>query len=152
MVRNVLLVEDDENDVFFFKRAMKFAGWDDPLYVVPDGQKAIEYIKGEGPFANRDEFPLPALMLLDLKLPFLSGLEVLKWVRTESDLKFLVVVMLTSSKEEVDVEQACHLGANGYVVKPASSDELLDLVKAIRSFWIKHNQFCPSMAAVGAGS
>ena len=143
MVRNVLLVEDDENDVFFFKRAMKLAGWTDPVQVVQDGQQAIEYLKGTGNFASREEFPIPALVLLDLKMPFLSGLEVLKWIRTESDFKQLPVVMFTSSKEEIDLEQAYQLGANAYVVKPAGSDELLEVVKAIWAFWMKHNQFAP---------
>src|SRR5678816_3813919 len=142
MVRNVLLVEDDENDVFFFKRAMKLAGWDEPVQVVQDGHEAIEYLKGAGPYADREKFPLPVLVLLDLKLPFLSGLEVLKWIRTESDFRQMAVVMLTSSKQEIDVEQACQLAANAYVVKPASSDDLLDVVRSIWSFWIKHNQFC----------
>lgn len=147
MVRNVLLVEDDENDVFFFQRAMKLAGWSEPVQVVRDGQQAIEYIKGTGNFAGREKFPIPNLILLDLKMPFLSGLEVLKWIRTESELRQLPVVMFTSSKEEVDLEQAYQLGANAYVVKPAGSDELLELVKAIWNFWIKHNQFSPFSTA-----
>ena len=147
MVPNVLLVEDDENDIFFFQRAMKMAGWTDPLKIAQDGQQAVEYLKGTGPFSSREEFPIPALVLLDLKLPFLSGLEVLKWIRTESEVRKIAVVMLTSSKEEVDVEQACQLGANAYVVKPAASDDLLDLVKSIWSFWIKHNQYCPGLIA-----
>lgn len=145
MVRNVLLVEDDENDVFFFKRAMKTIGWEGPLQVVHDGRQAIEYLKGAGAFSSRKEFPLPVLVLLDLKLPLLSGLEVLKWIRTESEFKHMSVVMLTSSKEKVDVEQACHLGANGYVVKPAGSEDLQDLIKSIWSFWIKYNQYCPKL-------
>jgi CheY-like chemotaxis protein len=147
MASNVLLVEDDENDVFFFQRAMKLAGWTEPLQIVQDGQQAVDYLKGAGPYSSREKFPLPDLILLDLKLPFLSGLEVLKWIRTESDLKQVAVVMLTSSKEDVDVEQACQLGANAYVVKPASSEDLLDLVKSIWTFWVKHNQYCPNVAA-----
>jgi DNA-binding response OmpR family regulator len=150
MVPNVLLVEDDENDVFFFQRAMKLAGWTDPVQVAQDGQKAVDYIKGAGPFSRREEFPLPALVLLDLKLPFLSGLEVLKWIRTESEYKQIAVVMLTSSKEEVDVEQACQLGANAYVVKPAAADDLLELVKSIWSFWIKRNQYYPGLIAASS--
>src|SRR6266404_1942883 len=149
MLRNALLVEDDENDVFFFKRAMKLAEWTDPLQVARDGQQAIEYLKGTGPFSSREEFPMPVLILLDLKLPFLSGLEVLKWIRAESEYRHLTVVMLTSSKEEVDIDQACQLGANAYVVKPAGPEELLDLVKAIWAFWIKHNQYCPGLVPVG---
>ncbi len=150
MIRNILLVEDDENDVFFFKRAMKLAGWTDPLQVVQDGKQAIEYLNGTGQFFRREEFSLPALVLLDLKLPYLSGLEVLKWIREHPTFKQLTVIMLTSSREEVDIERACELGANAYVVKPSGADDLLDLVKSIWSFWIRFNQFCPGISAVVA--
>jgi DNA-binding response OmpR family regulator len=150
MSRNVLLVEDDENDVFFFRRAMKLAGWSSPLQVVNDGRQAVHYLEGTGDFSRRDEFPVPALVLLDLKLPYLNGLEVLKWIREHTTLRQLAVIMLTSSKEDVDVERACTLGANAYVVKPAGADGLQDLVGAIWQFWIKHNQFCPGLNAVVA--
>jgi len=142
MTRNVLLVEDDENDIFLFKRAMKLAGWTDPLQVVHDGKQAIDYLSGSEQFSRRDEFPMPVLVLLDLKLPYVNGLEVLKWIRDHPSFKQLAVVMVTSSREEVDVERACRLGANAYVVKPGAAEELVDLVKAIWGFWIKHNQFC----------
>src|SRR5438093_11072349 len=92
MTRNVLLVEDDENDVFFFKRAMKLAGWADPLQVVHDGKQAIDYLSGSGQFSRRDEFPLPALILLALKLPYVNGLEVLKWIRDPTAFSPLVVM------------------------------------------------------------
>jgi len=151
MSRNILLVEDDDNDVFFFRRAMKLAGWSSPLQVAQDGKQAIEYLEGRGQFSCRDEFPLPVLVLLDIKLPYLSGLEVLRWIRGDSSLKQLTVIMLTSSKEEIDIERACLLGANAYVVKPAGADDLLDLVNSIWRFWIKHNQFCPGLSAVAAG-
>src|SRR3954447_5285536 len=141
IIRNILLVEDDENDVFFFKRAMKQAGWNEPVRVAQDGREAIDYLEGKGQFSSRDDYPLPVLVLLDLKLPYLTGLDVLKWIRENTALKQLAVVMLTSSKEGVDIERACHLGANAYVVKPGAGDELFDLVKSIWSFWIKHNQF-----------
>jgi two-component system response regulator len=148
MSRNVLLVEDDDNDVFFFRRAMKLAGWCSPLQVVNDGRQAIDYLSGQGQFSRRDEFPVPSLVLLDLKLPYLNGLEVLKWIREHATMRQLAVVMLTSSKEDVDIEQACTLGANAYVVKPASADALQELVASIWSFWMKHNQFCPGFTAV----
>src|SRR4051812_32665694 len=149
MSRNVLLVEDDENDVFFFRRAMKLAGWCSPLQVVEDGKQAIDYLEGNGQFSRREEFPLPTLILLDIKLPYISGLEVLKWIREHTTFKQLAVIMLTSSKEDVDIERACMLGANAYVVKPGGAEDLLDLVNSIWRFWIKYNQFCPStMTAV----
>jgi len=150
MSRNVLLVEDDENDVFFFRRAMKLAGWSTPLQVAENGRQAVDYLEGREQFSRRDEFPLPALVLLDLKLPYINGLEVLKWIREHTVLKHLTVIMLTSSKEEVDIERACVLGANAYVVKPAGSDELVNLVRSIWNFWIKYNEFCPGKTMLAA--
>jgi len=152
MTRNVLLIEDDENDVFFFKRAMKLAGWTDPLQVARDGKQAIDYLGGSGQFSSRDEFPLPALLLLDLKLPYVNGLEVLKWIRDNPALRQMAIIVLTSSREDVDIERACQLGANAYVVKPAASEELVDLVKAIWAFWIKHNQFCSNVSVLSCNS
>ena len=150
MSRNILLVEDDDNDIFFFRRAMKLAGWSSPVQVVQDGKQALEYLDGQGQFSCRDEFPLPSLVLLDIKLPYLSGLEILKWIREHATLKQLTVIMLTSSKEESDIERACVLGANAYVVKPTRSEDLLDLVGSIGRFWIKYNQFCPGLSPVGS--
>ena len=152
MTRNVLLVEDDENDVFFFKRAMKLAGWSDPLQVVQDGKQAIDYLSGSGQFSRRAELPLPALVLLDLKLPYVNGLEVLKWIRDHSSFRQLAAIVLTSSREDVDIGRACQLGANAYVVKPAAAEELVDLVKSIWAFWIKHNQFCSNVSVLSCNS
>ena len=84
----------------------------------------------------------------DLKLPYVNGLEVLKWIRDHPSFKQLAVIMVTSSREEVDVERACQLGANAYVVKPGAAEELVDLVKAIWGFWIKHNQFCSNVTVL----
>ena len=152
MTRNVLLVEDDENDVFFFKRAMKLAAWTDPLQVAHDGKQAIDYLGGSGQFSRREQFPLPALLLLDLKLPCVSGLEVLKWIRNNPSLRQLAVIVLTSSREDIDIDRACQLSANAYVVKPAASEELVDLVKSIRAFWMEHNQFCSNVSVLSCNS
>jgi len=114
-------------------------------------KQAVEYLSGSGQFSRRDEFPVPALVLLDLKLPYVNGLEVLKWIR-DSSFKQLAVIMITSSRQEVDVERACQLGANAYVVKPGATEELVDLVKAIWGFWIKHNQFCANANILSCNS
>lgn len=137
-MKTILQVEDDENDVFFLKHAMKKAGVTNPIYVVSDGQQAIDYLRGVGKFADRKQFPKPSLVLLDLKLPHVMGLDVLKWIRQQNGAA-LVVIMLTASGEEADVATAYRLGANGFLVKPSEADKFDEMVKAIRDFWLMHN-------------
>ncbi len=139
----ILLVEDDENDVFFFQHAMRKAGMSHSLQIARDGQEAINYLHGVGKFARRAEFPLPGLILLDLKLPFVMGLDVLRWIRQQPGLSPIVVI-LSSSEQEADIAQAYSLGANAYLVKPAQTSELVDLVKAVNEFWLKQNTPPPS--------
>src|SRR5208283_5372818 len=134
----ILLVEDEENDVFFFKRAMEKEGVMNRLLVAKDGQAAIDYLQGEGPFANREKFPLPGLILLDLKLPFVMGLDVLKWIREQSK-STSIVLILSSSPDEEDVASAYRLGANAYLVKPAEPSQLAVIVRSIKSFWLTAN-------------
>ena len=138
MTGTILLVEDEENDVFFMQQAMKTAGVLNPIRVASDGRQAIDYFKGTGKFVNREEFPLPYLVLLDLKLPHMMGLDVLKWIRQESEVAAIVVV-LTSSKEEADIATAYRLGANGYLVKPPDVNQLTDMAKSIKDFWLTQN-------------
>jgi CheY-like chemotaxis protein len=135
----ILHVEDEENDVLFFSEAMAKAGSHEPIQVATDGRQAIDYLTGAGQFADRAQFPLPYLVLLDLKLPVVPGLEVLKWIRSQPDLAPIVVV-LTSSEDEVDVAAAYRLGANAYLVKPNRLTELLIVAKAIKDFWLSVNQ------------
>jgi CheY-like chemotaxis protein len=135
----LLLVEDMEPDVFFMQRAWKRAVIANPLHVVGDGQEALEYLSGTGKFAHRTEFPMPGLVLLDLKIPRVLGLDVLKWIREQTALKTLPVIILTSSHDESDVEKAYQLGANSFLVKPHSPDQLADMVKSFRDYWLKHN-------------
>src|SRR5262245_28825507 len=118
----VLYAEDEDNDVFLMRRAFERAGVENALQVVGDGTKAIQYLSGAGEFADRRRFPMPCLVLLDLNLPRRSGLEVLKWLREQPALQELPVVMLTSSLQDCDIGSAYNLGANGYLVKPPSSD------------------------------
>ena len=131
-------MEDDENDMFFVQRAMKNAGVLNPIQIASDGQQAIDYFQGTGKFANREEFPLPYLVLLDLKLPRVMGLEVLKWIRQQPGVAAIVII-LSSSKEEADVATAYRLGANGYLVKPAEASQLNDMAKSIKDFWLAQN-------------
>ena len=137
----ILLVEDNDDDVFLMKRALKNAGITNQLYVVEDGQQAIDYLSGTGIYADREQHPLPALVFLDLKLPFKNGLDVLAWIRKQPHLEGLVVVVLTSSNEPMDLKQSYKLGANSYVVKPPTAAQLLDLAKAFKWYWLEFNQF-----------
>jgi len=135
----VLLAEDDENDVFFIQRAFQHAKIENPMHVVRDGQEAIEYLSGEGKFSDRRLFPLPYLLLLDLKMPRRTGLDVLDWMHEHPEFKCLPVVMLSSSAHQIDIERAYELGANGFVVKPASLEKRVELAKLIGAFWLGLN-------------
>jgi len=137
-MRPILQVEDDANDVFLLRHALMKAGVPNPIQVATDGQQAIDYLKGAGKFAERDKFPLPCLVLLDLKLPHVMGLNVLKWIRQQPG-PALVVVMLTASGEEGDIATAYRLGANAFLTKPSKATKLEEMAKAIKDFWLTHN-------------
>jgi len=136
----ILLVEDDPNDVLLIQRAFRKAKLVNPVQIVKDGQEAVDYLAGEGSYADRNAYPWPALMLLDLKLPRKSGFEVLEWLHAQPRLKRLPVVVLTSSAETPDINRDYDLGANSYLVKPVSFDALLDMVKALGLYWLILNQ------------
>jgi CheY-like chemotaxis protein len=138
--RPVLLVEDDENDVVFVQRAFRQTGILNPLQIVRDGDEAVGYLSGGGQFADRDQYPLPAFMLLDLKLPRRSGLEVLTWAKEQPGLKRIPIVVLTSSRKDDDVNRAYEMGANSYLVKPVSFEGLMDLVKSLNLYWLILNE------------
>lgn len=144
MNRTILLVEDDANDVFFMKRAMKLAGMLNPLQVVSDGRQAIHYLGGTGEHSDRAQFPLPCLVLLDLKLPHVMGLDVLKWMREQPELKTVIVLVFTSSKLPPDISKAYFLGANSYLVKPSSPEELPEMVRMIKQYWLELNHLAPA--------
>jgi DNA-binding response OmpR family regulator len=139
----ILIVEDDENDAFFFQRTLRKIGMLNPLHNARDGQEAIDYLKGTGKFARRAEFPLPGLILLDLKLPFVMGLDVLKWIRQSSELSPIVII-LSSSADERDIASAYRLGANAYLVKPSEAGKLEVMVRALNEFWLLQNTAPPN--------
>lgn len=144
--KTILLVEDDQNDVFFIQYAFEMAGIDNPLQVVGDGQEAINYLSGGGQYADRRRFPLPCLILLDLKLPVKTGNDMLRWLRKQPHLSHLLVVVLTSSSDASDVDRAYESGAQSYLVKPLSLEKRLEMAQAIKSYWLELNEF-PSIAA-----
>ncbi len=139
--RAILLVDDNEDDVFLMKRALKDAGICNPLLIVQDGQEALDYLQGQGKFQDRTAYPLPAVVFLDLKLPIRSGLEVLSWIRAEKELDAMVVVVLTSSNEPKDLNRCYSLGANSYLVKPPTPEQLLEMAKAFKWYWLEFNRF-----------
>jgi CheY-like chemotaxis protein len=136
----ILLVEDSPDDALLIQRAFRKANLANPVQLVRDGEEAVAYLSGAAPFADRARFPLPVFMLLDLKLPRRSGLEVLAWVRQESAVKRLPVVVLTSSRESVDVNRAYDLGVNSYLTKPVGFEALIEMVKNVNLYWLVLNE------------
>src|SRR2546427_5150862 len=136
----ILLAEDDPNDVLLIQRAFQRTHVANPLQVVRDGEEALAYLSGQGPFSDRERHPLPVLMLMDLKMPRKSGLEVLEWVRQRPGLKRLPIIVLTSSNQSPDINRAYEMGANSYLVKPAGFDKLLELVKNLDMYWLILNE------------
>ena len=145
----ILLAEDDPNDVILFQRAMERASLSaDSLKVVRDGEKAISYLSGQGLYADRDLYPLPALLLLDLKMPRKSGPEVLSWIRKQPQLRYLIVVFLTSSNSSDDVRLAYEAGANSYLVKPVEFTEMVEMIRHVTFYWLEMNVKLPLSGAI----
>ena len=124
----ILLVEDNEDDVFMIRHALRNAHVTNPLQVTRDGEAAIAYLKGEGKFTNRARYPSPALVLLDLKMPKLDGFEVLRWIRQQPTFNLLRVVVLTNSSDMREASAAYALGANSFLVKPIDFQESVRLM------------------------
>jgi CheY-like chemotaxis protein len=142
----ILLVDDDSNDTLLIKRAFQKGGLGDVLKSVNDGDQAIEYLRGANSFADRSLYPLPFLVLLDLKMPGTDGFEVLQWLRAQPDFKRLLVVVLTSSNLQADVDRAYDLGANSYLVKPVEFSQMVNMIQRFEAYWTEINRF-PSPAS-----
>ena len=134
------MVEDSEDDILLVRRAFAKAGITNPLHVVKDGEEAVAYLKGEGKYFNRDEYPLPDLMLLDLKMPIMDGFQVLRWVRQQPGLSKLCVVVLTSSDHIRDVNVAYQLGANSFLLKPIDFENFVEMGKFLHGYWLKFSK------------
>jgi len=132
----VLLVEDDLNDIFLAKRAFKMAHIQNPLQVVTDGQEAISYLRGEGRYADRQAFPFPKLIVMDIKMPRKSGFEVLDWVKGGAGpLRRIPVIIVSSSEDPADINRSYELGANAYMIKPMDFLAVEHLFESITHYW-----------------
>lgn len=138
MSHTMLWVEDDADDVLLIGRAIMKAGLPYPA-LVRDGREAVEYLSGSGKYADRLAHPFPSIILLDLKLPRMSGFEVLSWIRERPELRRIPVIMFTSSREKIDVDRAYELGANAYLLKSLDHADLVEALKRVHAFWLDLN-------------
>ena len=138
--KEILLVEDDDNDLFLTRRALSKAGIGNKLVVAKDGVEAIEYLFGDQVVASSSGKVCPTLILLDLKLPKIDGLEVLKRIRGSEKTCMCPVVILTSSREEVDIIAGYKLGANSYIQKPVDFDQFVEAVRQLGLYWLVLNE------------
>lgn len=144
--KSILLVEDNPSDVELTRRALRKAHIANELVVAEDGQAALDYLLGMGAHAGRDVAELPALMLLDLKLPKIPGLEVLRRVRADQRTRRLPVVILTTSREEADIGAGYDLGSNSYIAKPVDFKQFADAISQLGLYWLVLNEPPPQVA------
>ncbi|MDE2039610.1 MAG: response regulator [Elusimicrobia bacterium] len=140
-MRTILLVDDSPDDCFLFEEALKAAGAKASFRTMGTGEEAIAYLSGEGKYSNRDKWPEPDIVFLDVKLPLRSGFEVLERLRGQGVGTFPVVLMMSASLDPGDVKRAYQLRANGYLLKPGSFDELVELLRSFDSLWLRGSLF-----------
>ena len=140
----ILLVEDNPSDIALTKRALEKGHIANRLIVVEDGKSAVDYLRGVGKYSGRDKNDWPAVVLLDIKLPFLDGHEVLKEIRQDPQLRRLPVVMMTSSKEETDVAKSYDNGVNSFIRKPVDSAQFAEAIKTLGLYWLVINEPPPA--------
>jgi len=143
----VLLAEDDPDDVLLTQIAFEKARLANPLVVVRDGEEVISYLKGEGGYGDREKYPIPILLLLDLKMPKINGFQVLEWLQTRPELSGVAVAIMTSSDSDPDMTRAYQLGASSYLVKPPDAEALLALVQRLHAYWLILDEKSVCMAA-----
>ena len=136
----IVVAEDNRDDALLIQRSLRQAGISQPINVLEDGDATIRYLAGEGIYADRYRYPLPDLLLLDLKLPRKDGFEVLGWLRAQAGLHRLVVTVLTGSREQTDVQRAYELGANSYLVKPVGLRAITRLGESLCQYWVNTNE------------
>jgi CheY-like chemotaxis protein len=134
----ILLAEDDTNFALLFETACEYAGLPNPIRLVTDGQEAIDYLQGHAPYQDRQAHPMPSLVVLDQRLPQLNGLEVLRWIRLQPELRDLTVVMLSGTEVPGEAQLAGELGAASYLVKPFQFQDLMALALELRGWLDRH--------------
>jgi CheY-like chemotaxis protein len=140
--QTILLVDDSENDLLLMRIALGKAGVSSRIQAAHNGDEAIDYLKGSGPFTDRDQFPLPGVVLLDLNMPRKTGFDVLAFAQEQPGIKRIPIIVLTASVRSEDVERAFELRAHAYLVKPSDIEELISMVRCLRD-WLRFNQFPP---------
>lgn len=131
----ILVVEDDVNDQTFIQRALKKSGVVNHVAAVNDGEEAIAYLQGAGLYADRALHPLPRLMITDLKMPRMGGIELLAWLQAREEFRLIPTIVLTSSSDQSDIARAFAHGAKGYMIKPVQFGELEQLMRTIADYW-----------------
>jgi CheY-like chemotaxis protein len=134
----VLAAEDEETDALILRLAFEKAGVTNPLIIVRDGQEVINYLTGNSPRQEPTAHPMPALLTLDLKMPRMNGFDVLAWLRTRSEFKYLPAVVISSSSDEADIEKARSLGARDYFVKPHYIGDFIAIMHTLQRRWLVH--------------
>ena len=151
-LRPILLVEDEPSDAALIRRAFEKAKVLNRIIHLKNGDEALGYLAGVKEYANRVEFPLPAIILLDLKLPGMTGLQLLEWKRAQEHVRRIPVVVLTTDTEMASINAAYDLGANSYLVKPGTSTEILRIVKVLDQYWMQMNEAPQLIMRADAGS
>jgi CheY-like chemotaxis protein len=136
----VLLVDDDPNDRFLIRRAFERLGIENPLHEVTDGAQAIAYLDGQAPYNDRTKHPFPGILLLDLQMPRMSGMEVLEWIRSKLSVSGVLIIVLSRLEEIRQVNRAYALGANSFLTKPGHEQDFQALITAFRDYWILRNK------------
>jgi CheY-like chemotaxis protein len=131
----ILIAEDDQNDAFILKRALRTAGFNNPFHISKDGADVMCYMKGEEPYGDREKYQFPRILFTDLKMPIVDGFELLQWLQNHEEYSVIPRLVLTSSQQPQDIHRAYQLGANSYLVKPATFDGLVKLLRLVFEYW-----------------
>ena len=131
----ILLVEDNKHDIKFVQRAWKIHQISNPLMVVPHGQACLDYLRNQGDYTDKEKNPHPGIILMDIRMPVLDGIETLKLIKSDPNFQTIPVIMLTTSKEERDRVESYKLGANTFIQKPVDFENFADAIRAVKVYW-----------------